>query len=351
MKNSKIILTAFVIVLSLCGCDKREREVKVSSPTGSLSVSMDSFGTKATISNRGREGIVNTAQLLLFNASGELYRYHSLTAGEISAGTVTVQDIKTGTYSVSIVANGPDLSGVKALPELNAMTTLLGEHNATATAFLMTASDNVTVPSDVQAAVSLTLRHSVGRIVVSQITNALPASLGALTVKSIMLTNVCGSWKLTGGKPSSITWYNREGRKDESPRNSSHIIDGASYASSCPDLLWRSVNTDIAAGASYGTAQYLYAFPNDATAAPNGFLQPFNPQQTCVVVTASIGGSTYYYPVPLSGGIASNMSYDVQLTVQGPGSADPNRPVTPGTMKATVTVKDWYGTKTYNENI
>ena len=346
------IFTIIACILSLWSCSKQEREATAPSATGSLSVGMAAFGTKATAANQAKEGTVNSAQVLLFNSSGDLYRYHSLSAGEISAMSVTLRNIKTGTYTVALVANGPDLSAVKTLSSLNAMTTLLGERNATATGFLMTDSaTGVTVAADATATVDFVARHAVARITVSKITNSLPASMGAVTVRSIMLTNVCGSWKLTGGKPSSVQWYNQEGRKDESPRDASHVIDGTTYKSSCPDLLWRSVNTDIPAGTSYGTAQYLYAFPNDATAAPNGFLEPFNPQQTCVVVTASIGGSAYYYPVPLSGGIASNMSYDVQLTVQGPGSADPNRPVTPGTMKATVTVKDWYGTKTYNENI
>jgi len=166
-----------------------------------------------------------------------------------------------------------------------------------------------------------------------------------------MLTNVCGTWKLMGGKPASLTWYNREGRKDESPRVASHIIDGVTYASSCPDLLWRSIGSDIANGTSYTTNQYLYAFPNDATRAPDGFAEPFNPQQTCVVVSASFGGGTYWYPLPLSSLLESNMTYDVQLTIQGTGSDDPNTPVVPGTMTATVTVRDWTGTKTYTDNI
>lgn len=340
-----------ILVLSLCGCAALEREGSVLTPTGSLSVAMDASGTKATTPNQGKEDKINTAQLVVFNSAGELYRYHSLTAGEISARSVTLPDMNAGTYAVRLVANGPDLSGVKTLSSLNAMTTLLGEYNATGTGFLMTASGNVTVNADAEASVTMNLKHPVARIVVSKIVNALPATMGALTVRSIMLTNVCGSWRLTGGKPSSITWYNKEGRKDESPRNASHVIDGTTYASSCSDLLWRSVNSSVAPGASYGTSQYLYAFPNDATAAPNGFLEPFNPQQTCVVVTASIGGKTYHYPLPISGGMESNLSYDVQITIQGPGSADPNRPVSPGTLKAGISVKDWTGTKTYNENI
>lgn len=341
----------FILVLSLCGCAELEREGSVLTPTGSLSVVVDDSGTKATTPNQGKEDRINTAQLVVFNSAGELYRYHSLTAGEISARSVTLPDMNVATYAVRLVANGPDLSGVRTLSDLNAMTTLLGEHNATGTGFLMTASGNVTVNADAEASVSMTLNHPVARIVVSKIVNGLPATMGALTVRSIMLTNVCGSWRLTGGKPSSITWYNKEGRKDESPRNASHVIDGTAYASSCPDLLWRNVNSSVAPGASYSTSQYLYAFPNDASAAPNGFLEPFNPQQTCVVVTASFGGKTYYYPLPLSDGMESNLSYDMQITIQGPGSVDPNRPVKQGTLKAGISVKNWTGTKTYNENI
>ena len=62
-------------------------------------------------------------------------------------------------------------------------------------------------------------------------------------------------------------------------------------------------------------------------------------------------GKVQYYPVVLSSALARNTTYTVGLTITGPGSDDPDKPVTKGSIAVTVTVDGWAAGAVYDETI
>lgn len=352
--NRTSIITVLAAVLSLfASCQKDDVPVRRDMADLRVSFGGDIFaGTKAN--GIGNEDKINNAQLMLFNSSGEMYRYKTLSSSEISAMTATVSNVKIGAYSVALVANGPDLSTtVTTLDGLKAVQLNLKTYNTTGSGFVMWATGSATVTADATANAALELKRHVGRVVVSKVTNALPASLGSLTINSIMLTNVYANVTMEGKAPSTgVLWYNMEGRSDTGTLVEGHVIDGGTYASQCPDLTFKAVGASVANGGSYSTAQYFYGYRNASTATPAGFAAgyPANGYRSCIVVTATFNGHKWYYPVVLDS-FDAHTTYDVQLTIVGEGSTDPNVPVKKGSVKANITVADWTVGTEYKKTI
>lgn len=353
MKRTGIITIIVSAMAVLVSCQKYD--VPASGDMADLKVSFTGENVSGTKANGiGNEDKINTAQLMLFNSAGELYRYRTLTSSEISAMTVTIANVKIGSYSIALVANGPDLSTtVATLDGLKAVQLELKNCNATGSGFVMWATGSATVTADATAPVSLTLKRHVGRVVVSKITNSLPAALGSMTINSIMLTNVYANVTMEGNAPSTgVLWYNMEGRSDTGTLVEGHVIDGGTYASQCPDLTFKTVGATVGNGGSYSTAQYFYGYRNTSTVTPAGFAAdyPADGYKSCIVVTATFNGHKWYYPVVLDS-FNAHTTYDVQLTIVGEGSTDPNVPVKKGSVKANITVADWTVGTAYKKTI
>ena len=79
-------------------------------------------------------------------------------------------------------------------------------------------------------------------------------------------------------------------------------------------------------------------------------MSTFYKRKTRIVVTATIGGTKYYYPVLIDFPVR-NSAYTVELTITGLGSTDPDKPVEKGTINASVTVEGWATGSIYNETI
>lgn len=355
MKRITVITAIVSAMAALASCQKQD-DVRVDREMQDLQVSFRgegiAVGTKAN--GIGNEDRINTAQMMLFSSSGELYRYKVLTADEISAMTVTISKVKIGSYSVALVANGPDLStSATTLDGLKAVQLNLKTYNNTASGFVMWATGSATVTADATATAALELKRHVGRVVVSKITNSLPASMGTLTINNIMLTNVYANVTMDGNAPSTgVLWYNMEGRSDTGTLSSTHIIDGGSFVSQCPDLTFKAVGANITNGASYSAAQYFYGYRNTSTATPDSFAASYPPTgyRSCIVVTATFNGHKWYYPVTLDS-FDAHTTYDVQLSIIGEGSTDPNVPVRKGSVKANITVADWTVGTAYKKTI
>ena len=99
-------------------------------------------------------------------------------------------------------------------------------------------SCNVTTTGTVPCNISVS--RLVSRVALVQVTNALPPVYGAMKVERIFLANVVGNQNFSGNASPS-TWYNKDGRADETTRNAAHIIDGSTYKASCEDLTYKSV--------------------------------------------------------------------------------------------------------------
>lgn len=301
----------------------------------------------------GHEGDLNSVQMLIFDSEGSLYKYHSFSSAEITAQSATVEKVMTGSYSVYVVANGPMLDDITSLAALKATDIPLEQYNDVDEGFVMEGhKEDVTVSSGETASPSITISRYVSRVTLSSVTNGLAAAYGELTVKNVFLCNVVNTQNLGADKSAGNTvanWFNKEGRKDESTRNASHIIDGSTYTASAPELTFASVNSPITNGGSYSAGMRFYAYPNSATTKPDGFHTSFAAQRTVLTIAASFQGKTYYYPVVLTNSPARNTTYDVKVTITGAGSDDPVKPVDNGSIKAEITVQEWADGTSYTE--
>ena len=295
------------------------------------------------------ESQVNDVQILVFGSDGAINFYKDL--GSSTSGSINTT---AGTKSVWAVVNGPDLSGIGTLSALQATALDLSANSTTASAgFVMAGSSTATVSSGSSASCAITVSRLAARVALTSVVNNLPSSYGAITINRVFLSNVVGNQNIAGSAAVS-TWYNKEGRADESTRNTAHIIDGSTYKASCESLTYRNVGNSVSNGSSLtpSTPYLFYSYANSATTAPNGFSSSFAAQRSVLVVVATVSGTTYYYPVVLDDAvIARNTAYTVGLTITGLGSDDPNKPVSKGNLTASVTVSGWATGATYDETI
>ena len=169
----------------------------------------------------------------------------------------------------------------------------------------------------------------------------------------MFLSNVVGNQNIAG-TASASTWYNKDGRADESTRNTAHIIDGSTYHASCEALTYKGVDQNVTVGSSYSPAVPLlfYSFPNSSTVAPAGFASTFSAKRSVLTVVATVDGQLQYYPVVLDNAtLERNKTYTVGLTSTGSGSDDPDKPVDKGSISVTLTVSGGAAGAVYDETI
>ena len=350
MKKGIFIMAAIAAIA--CSCEPEKdclpcQEEK----TATLNVSLDfedDNHTKATsyVTSQTYETTVNNVQVLVFDSTGALNAYVD---ADKSVTGITI-NTTAGSKIVWAVVNGPDLSSVTTVSGLSAMAIDLGDNSTTASAgFVMAGSTTCTVSSSTATA-SISVRRFVARVALAKVSNSLPDSYGSLTVNSVALINVVGNQNLAGAATPS-TWYNKMGRKDGATA-SSQIIDGSSYLASCPTLTFKSISSSVANGSSLtpSTPYLLYCYPNSTSTDAEGWSSSFTARKTRLVVTTTISGTKYYYPIVIDAP-TRNTAYTVELTITGLGSTDPDKPVVKGSITASVTVQGWSTGAVYEETI
>ena len=350
MKKGIFIMAAIAAIA--CSCEPEKdclpcQEEK----TATLNVSLDfedDNHTKATsyVTSQTYETTVNNVQVLVFDSTGALNAYVD---ADKSVTGITI-NTTAGSKTVWAVVNGPDLSSVTTVSGLSAMAIDLGDNSTTASAgFVMAGSTTCTVSSSTATA-SISVRRFVARVALAKVSNSLPDSYGSLTVNSVALINVVGNQNLAGAATPS-TWYNKMGRKDGATA-SSQIIDGSSYLASCPTLTFKSISSSVANGSSLtpSTPYLLYCYPNSTSTDAEGWSSSFTARKTRLVVTATISGTKYFYPIVIDAP-TRNTAYTVELTITGLGSSDPDQPVVKGSITASVSVQGWSAGAVYEETI
>ena len=339
----------------LCSCDKNADCVPCEDQqeTGTLAVSLlfdEGAQTKAVTSfttSQTYEKQVNKVQIFVFDESGKIniYKDAGTTQSNISISTTT------GKKTIWAVVNGPDLSEVASLAELEDTAIDLAANSTTAaTGFVMAGSTSCTVSASAATA-NISVSRLVARVALQKVTNQLPDGYGALTIENVVLTNVAGNQNIAGDA-TPATWYNKMGRKDGATE-SSQIIDGETNKASCEALTFKSVKQEVAHGSNLNiTTPYLfYSYPNSNTAGSTGWVNPFTARASRLVVTATIDGVKYYYPVTLSKKLERNKAYTVEITITGLGSTDPDKPIEKGGLTAAITVLDWVDGGSYEETL
>ena len=353
MKRTFLIMAA--VAAMVCSCDKdgdcvpcqkeEEQEQKAA-----LRVSLNLEGdpqTRATnyVTAQAYETAVNDVQIFVFDSKGALATYLD---ADTKTSDITINTIY-GQKTVYAVVNGPDLSGITTQDALEHTAVDLGANSTTTSKGFVMVGSNACNVSGTTATVSISVKRLVARVALQKITNSLPDSYGSLTVNSVMLINVAGNQNLEC-TASISTWYNKMGRKDGA--SATQIIDGTTNLASHPTLTFMSVGKSVENGGSLAPATpYLfYTYQNNSTSEGNGWSNTFSARKTRLVVTATIGGTKYYYPVSISNP-QRNTAHTVELTITGLGSTDPDILVQKGAITATVTVDPWQNGAVYNETI
>ena len=353
MKKTLLLMAA--VAAMVCSCDKdgdcvpcqkeEEQEQKAA-----LRVSLNLEGdpqTRATnyVTAQAYETAVNDVQIFVFDSKGALATYLD---ADTKTSDITINTIY-GQKTVYAVVNGPDLSGITTQDALEHTAVDLGDNSTTTSKGFVMVGSNACNVSGTTATVSISVKRLVARVALQKITNSLPDSYGSLTVNSVMLINVAGNQNLEC-TASISTWYNKMGRKDGA--SATQIIDGTTNLASHPTLTFMSVGKSVANGGSLAPATpYLfYTYQNNSTSEGNGWSNTFSARKTRLVVTATIGGTKYYYPVSISNP-QRNTAHTVELTITGLGSTDPDILVQKGAITATVTVDPWQNGAVYNETI
>ena len=354
-KTIPMILAAAAIALAACSKDGAEApsatdgegviEISVAPQEGPGTKAVSAYTTAQTYETQ-----LNSVQVFVFGDDGKLNAYRAIG----SATSVSIS-VTTGEKTVYAVANGPDLKAVKTLTELESTALDLSANSTDASkGFVMAGKKSCTVssgttPSNCSVAVS---RLAV-RVALQSVTNSLPSAYGALKVERVFLANVVGNQNIAGTAAAS-TWYNQEGRKDETARDATHIIDGSTYKASCPELTFRTVGTSVNNGASLtpSTPYLMYSYPNSSTVTSTGFHAAFSAQRTVLVIAATVDGKLGYYPVILDRSILErNTTYTVAVTITDVGSSDPGKEVEKGSISVSVSVDGWKTGSTYDETI
>lgn len=350
--KTQIIMAAMAAVITFASCNK-ENSFIADGGTGTIHVSIKeaAHSTKAVTAyttSQDYEKAVKTLQLFVFDSNGDINIYKKL-------DNASSADISTtsGSKTVWAVVNGEDLSSVKTMTQLKSKAVML-EANSKTNGFVMTGSANCNVQSSGATSCTIEVSRLVARVALQEVRNSLPASLGSFTLEFFYLTNIVGNQSIDG-TAAPATWYNKEGRADESNRVATHIIaTDQAYKASCPDLTFKTYNRIVANGGSYKptTPDLFYCYKNDSTTKPDGFKSTFSAQRTALVVVATINGKLQYYPVFLDKStIERNTSYTVAVNITGLGSDDPNKEVEKGNLSVSIQVADWTAGATYDEII
>ncbi|MBO8447654.1 MAG: hypothetical protein IAC29_00090 [Bacteroidetes bacterium] len=333
-------ILSMLLLAALTACDRDDRSVSAPAE-GELRISTKSR-RESTGAADGYEDAVNGLQVLVFSADGMLETYgetDSPKEGLCLTGTA-------GEKTVWAAANAPDLSGIGHLSDLKSATVRLdGNSTDPARGLAMSGCSTCSVTPGRSGEINIPVERLLSRITLDAITCRLPQAYGSLTVESVMLINVAGDTDITGTS-GPAAWCNRMGRSSGSP---SGIIDGQSFPADCPEMTFRKIGKTMAPDETVGYEIPLYCLPNPAEEDREGG-SSFTPRKTRLVVTATLGGTRYYYPVTIDRP-ERNTSYSVSMTITGPGSTDPDRPISKQALSFSISVSPWGDGGSYDERI
>ena len=344
--KTKLLPFAALAATLLISCSREgtdSREVPGEIGTILLSVVPDGAATKAgtpDLTALSHETRVEKADIYVFENNGLLNLHH--TTDKFTEDIPL--SVTTGEKQIWVVLNGPALNGIVRVSDLEEAIISLADNQATPSGgtFTMAGSNTCKVTASGTVPCHITAERFVARVRLSKVHVQLPVSYGSVTFPYVMLTNVVADQRLDGGKAQGV-WYNKKGRTD-----SGAIINGNGSAKAQAEAVtFHAWNKQVNNGTTVdlaGEPMYFYGFDNPATQDKTDAYGAFLEEPTRLVVAAVISGGT----IPA---LARNKAYEVELTITGLGSDDPDVIPQRGTASATVTVKPWGEGAVINETI
>jgi len=360
-KNIILFISILTAVFMSASCDQHQ-DIQEAKGEGGLVIEVsDGLATKATTQDEEDESALNTLNVAIFQGNA-FFGWYSKSDFAFSNGTGTKSfpKVPVATYTVIVVANGPsDITNLRTMSEIRSKAVTLANCSVS-NGYVMAGEASANVTNGGSAIAAVTLNRHAARVRLVRVTNSVPSGYNptTITVKGVFLENVNSAWTVQASG-NATTFTNLAGRSqgNSNSTNTDHYIKNASMLQYACTGVFPSSSVSIARGDNSQPSWRTYCFPvyntnkdNDQTgpiASASGVLARF-------VVLATVNGADYYYPVTLvkeNETLMRNYTYDVDLTISGTGSTDPNEPVTRGSLSATVTVTDWTTGATYTEII
>lgn len=340
----KTLLFAACVCLCLTACQNHV-DSTLESETGALSISLSTDGspsTKSLTDVMGKEATIHDVQLFIFKADGTLYQRETFPE---NTTTCSVSGVKAGYYQLAALVNAPALTNVGTLYDLQEHTVELSDNNPQVGFVMYGEAENTVMVSggNTPASTRIELTRFVSRVRLTTVKNNLPSSCGALTVETVLLENGMGTWSLRGsGAP--MDFVNHAGRKrGKSTSNAEADFIAVAADAVCASMTFQAPATVVSRGSTSDSFNLpFYCFPNPATPSDDNTGPTNDIACARLVLKISYGSpaESWYYPVSIPG-MARNTSYDVSFVISGPGSKDPNSPVTNGNLAVEIQVKAW----------
>lgn len=328
--KSKFIYAAMT-VFAFCACQK-ESEIKSPINLGErveLTVNVGSAQTRAVTADTPEESKVNSIQVFVFRPDGTVDAYK-----KASASPVTGVSCTAGTRTIYAVVNCPtDLSTIKSLTDFNAKTLAFANEKLGGFQMVGNTSKNITLDD---ANVTLTVDRAVAKIHLSNIKLDFQAAVYKnmpFKITRIYAINVIGNYAVT--YPTSVV----------APSVNVAKCGTSLSADSKVLLLWQPSSPITVTNGADATSidRSFYVYPNYSTIEGN---------KTRIVVEATLGGTTYYYPLTFGTSIKANTYYDITgLLIKRQGSDNPNVPVVTKDCVFNVNVIDWSTGESINPSI
>ena len=362
MKKTIFLFVSILAAALMSASCEQTKDIEESKGEGGLTIEIsDSVLTKANTADEEDEAALNTLNVAIFQGNA-FYGWYSKSDFTFSGGTgtKTFAKVPVATYTVLVVANGPsDITSLTTMSAIRSKAITLANCSSS-NGYVMAGEAQASVTNGGSATAAVTLNRHAARVRLIKVTNSVPSGYNPTTisVKGVFLENVNSAWTVKADA-NATTFTNLAGRSagNSNSTNTEHYIKNASMLQYACTGVFPSSAVSIARGSNNQPNWRTYCFPvynvnksNDQTgpiSSASGVLARF-------VVLATVNGADYYYPVTLvkdNATLMRNYTYDVDLTISGTGSTDPNVPVERGALTATVTVTDWTTGATYTETI
>lgn len=317
---------AALAAVALASCNQMQVETPETDGLVELNVNVPEVKTRLTGTPASEDAVSNLQIFVFDEASGTLEAYGSQNASSVKLRCLP------GVKDIVALVNAPSLSGIATMSELLSKTSSLSD-NAKGKLVMSGILEGKTLSATSNSA-TVDVSRIAAKVTLLSVTNAMDLVTNQkkeFKVTGVYLINVAGDRTyLAESTPSK--WYHK--MRYESSNTLSFLYDAPASV--------------IAHGNSYSTQHHFYCYPNHTeTDANNGM---WSARKTRLVVEATLGGTTCYYPVTLDD-VAQNTAYTVALTVTRPGSSSPDEPISTSDATFTVKVKDWEDGADYTETI
>jgi len=322
MKQILISLAALAMIFA---CQKfPEAEVQPAEPETTIVTFLLEDNGLSRATSDSNESTIETAQVAVYDSNGQL-----LSIGDASDGAAVLRVPlgATGCSAIALANSTIDLGITSSWTVAHMQTSTLGENRSLSLTGLEMSGfmGNITFTENYTGTVRM--GRIAAKVEIDEIVNALPGN-DVLQINGIYLINVSKSARCDC-VVENVTWAQKRG----------YVASETTITPYTADIF----NELVYPGDTYDTPHYFYCYPNPTTT--DSSAETWSPRFTRLVVEATVGTGHYYYPINIKGatsGLMNNTLYKItRLTITGPGSDSPDKPISKGGASFTFQVADW----------